>query len=200
MGVNTVVYLPTDVSARGAQDVIGILAGLDVKARKSDHSDTRFADVDGVEAKATSVESMTDIVIRAGKGHKLVDGDEVHSCSFHYGTRFRGKIWNMMYPKSTPFWIALSKKLIKFFGGIIVFRDSDYYRGKNIMTAKRSCPVDRYGFIPDDGAPFQRLQDAIMKVKPLTKGDLAAAWKLSAYSSYFEKDGFTEKAEERVRS
>ena len=178
MGVNCVVNLPVDVDEHDVAEVVGILAGLSPTWEET--SNGRFLRVDGAEGVATSVAGMSEVQLDwpKKKPGALVDGTDYHSASFHYSLREKGKIHNCFYPKSTPFWCAISRRLVWWFGGVVTFDDCSE---KDIYRSKRHCPVDRYGLIPNDGKPWTDYHNTLAVMEPLTLKDLKAAYKVAAY-------------------
>lgn len=186
MGANCVVELPVDVTARRLADVVGVLAGLSVRLREetSFGRHSVFADVSGAEDRATSISGMADIVLTPEKGSFLAHGAEVHSGTFHFCCRDGvgcGKISNHFGPTSTPFWCAISKRLVRFFGGRVIYNDCEAYSGRNVYAAKRSCPVDKHGLVPDDGEAWNKYERAVVALKPVTEADIVAAQKVAGY-------------------
>ena len=184
MGVNCNVYLPTDVGLDHVAQLAGILAGL--KAEQEDIGQhgrpcivTRVA---GARTNAKNgIDGMSDIVLTASDGETLVDGEDAHTAYFHYCSRRNGKVYNMLSPTSNVFWCAVSRGLVRWFGGIVVYNDCGYEKGKNVFRAKRGCPVDARGLIPDDGQPWNDYQTALFKVKPLTMRDIRTANTVAGY-------------------
>ena len=81
-------------------------------------------------------------------------------------------------------------------GGIVQFNDCGNEKSPNLFRRMRACPVDKYGLIPDDGKAWEKYNDALMKLKPLSRLDLKRGWKVAAYNANYKEDGITEKKEE----
>lgn len=193
MGLNCKAYIPTDVSGYDAIKVVGILAGLPSKRVKFDRSEGHGIEVHGTNLAASPVaDGMTTFSFEPGKGKKLVDNQESHTCTFHYGARKNGKIWNLLYPASTPFWCAVMKETVEWFGGILFYNDCSEKKN-NFFKARRFCPVDRYKFVPDDGAAWERYVSELAKMVPVTSLALRRATRVAGYADSYEKDGITEK-------
>jgi hypothetical protein len=183
MGSNCDVYLPPDVEPDKVARLAGILAGL--KATQQDigrgGDPTILTEVEGAGTKTCGISGMDAITLRAPDGLTLVDGETNHFASFHYCSRYNGRIYNKLYPTSNVFWCALSKRLVQWFGGVLIYNDCGYLKGKNVFRSKRHCPVDRHGLLSEDGPSWQKYQDALLKVKPLTMLDIEAANEVSGY-------------------
>lgn len=183
MGVNCYVRLATDVQAKDAALAIGVLAGL--PAVYKNQSDGRYwTTVDGANDKATESSGYSNIILQATSGNSLVDGEKSHFAAFFYCNRSNNKISNMLYPTSTPFWCAVGKRLVQFFGGEIVFSDCEAEKGLNVYRSKRHCPVDEHGLIPHDGEPWRDYHKAVAKLKPVTKSEMNAVGDRSGYPDY----------------
>jgi len=168
MGVNSNIYLPNDVRVRDVADVIGILAGLKpYKRHFGGGSDGWSCGVDGVEIKTTTSPEMVEIIIRGD----LVDGETVHFV--HYF--FENGNYRFLYPKATPFWIAIGKRLCKFFGGKIDYADCD--AGGINATWKKP----RKSNCPEDGRVWYNFEQAKLDLKPITKKDIIEANKWAGY-------------------
>jgi hypothetical protein len=195
MGCNVNIYLPPDVHGRDAVKVIGILAGLKPVRKNFDRGGGTYVDVAVAEEQASSVERMSELVIRAPKGSTLVDGDEQHNTSFHYSSRRNGKVFNLVMPTATPFWCAIGKNLIEWFGGVVQYNDCDVEKAPNVFRARRWCPTDKYGLLSQDGKSWERYQDELMQLRPLTSLELKRGRKVAAYADDFEADGITHKVD-----
>lgn len=195
MGCNTDIYLPTDAHGRDVVKVIGIFAGLKAVRKNFDRGGGTYVEVEGANETPSTVEGMSDLTIRASKGKTLVDGDGQHYCTFHYSARRNGKVFNLAMPTATPFWCAIGKSLIEWFGGVVQYNDCGSEKAPNVFRRKRYCPVDKYGLLPDDGAAWERYQDELMQLRPLTSLELKRGRKVAAYADDFEADGITHKVD-----
>ena len=177
MGVNSEVYLPSDVRVEDVADVLGILAGLKPQKKhfKSYGGDGFYVEVEGVEVKiCENVPSMVEIILSGD----LVDGEQGHCVSYHFECKRGGE--RMLYPKSTPFWIAVSKKLCKFFGGCIDYHDCD----AGGINARWKKPRKKNN--PDDGKPWNDLEKAKLALKPVSMKEIRDANKLAGYKTWPE--------------
>jgi hypothetical protein len=178
MGVDTCIYLEGDVKVQDVAEVIGIFAGL--KPYRYDHDDAWgnkdcwWTKVDGVEVKAGIV-SCAEIIITAPEGETLVDGEESHWVLYHFEPSDKESYMRLVMPRSTPFWIAVGKKLVKFFGGKMDYNDCDEKRVD--YRAKKPRRVN----CPQDGKEWEDFQTEMLNLKPVTVADLKAAQKYAAY-------------------
>jgi hypothetical protein len=69
-------------------------------------------------------------------------------------------------PRSTTFWCAIGKGLVKFFGGKIDYNDCD---SKKVDFSKKPFS-DRIN-CPSDGKPWQAFQEKLWNLLPLTSKD-----------------------------
>ena len=189
MGVDCRIQLPLDVPIEKVADAMGILAGLptQIKTLNNRGEIIRYPFVQGITYQMyDKTPGMVDILLNLEKAaviDVLVDGEKTHSVFFHHCSHDEpnGKVCNVMSPPSTPFWCAIGKRLVNFFGGRVIFDDSGYEKGTNVYTSKRHCPVDKWGRIPSDGKPWDKYQAALAKLSPLSSNDLESAKKYAAY-------------------
>ena len=187
MGVDSHIYLPTDIGPHYFADALGIFAGLPKKL--VDRNNVMACDVEGVETKPTFTPSMGEIILRAPKGHLLVDGEDTHEVNFHWGSRFKKEIWTLLSPRSTPFWVAVGTRLVDWFGGYLVYSDCGDFSGSNLYKGKRSHPVDDDWFLPHDGDAWTEYQTEASKLTKVTDRELRAAWKKASYQESFDPSG-----------
>ena len=173
MGVNALIKFSYDTEIDDVADVIGILAGLKPHKMEIGNGKAWAVRVDGAKAKGhVDIPQMADIVVTAPKGTRLIDGEQGHYCTWHWrGDNCKG--W-LLYPTSNAFWIAIGRRLVKFFGGSICYSDCD---GKVNYRAKR--PRRRNN--PSNGKEWQRFEQAMFDVKPLTKDEINQARQFAAY-------------------
>jgi hypothetical protein len=187
MGVDCHIYLPMDVDESNLGDAVGIFGGLPKKFVM--HERHVSCDVDGVQVKPTQFASMGEIVLSAPPGNRLVDGEMVHHCYFHWGSRFQKKLWIMLSQRSTPFWIAVGKRLVDWFGGFLVYNDCGDESGENLYEGRRSHPTDEDFMVPHDGESWDLYQKEVSGLQAVTTAELKAAWKKAAYREDFEPSG-----------
>jgi hypothetical protein len=114
MGVDTEIRLPPNVRLRDVAVVMGILAGLPKQWYNG------YIIVDGAKPRPGCSPETPEIELKG----KMVDGKEDHSVLFFYEGDHNGK-WRSMSPPSTPFWQAVGRGLVKFFGGELDLNDCD---------------------------------------------------------------------------
>jgi hypothetical protein len=194
MGVDCNIRLPLDVPIDEVGEVVAALAGVSFKvdefsAGGSDQRTLRVArfDKNNLEYVPSKYSpGMFDIILKNKKG--LADGEDTHTVYFFHCSHdcLDGKVYNVMSPHSTPFWCAMGKRLVEFFGGVVVFSDCDSEKGKNVYRRKRSCPVDKWGRIPSDGKVWQEYQDAIINMPKVSEKELREAWGVAAYRDRYD--------------
>jgi hypothetical protein len=153
MGVDTRIYLPPDVRVDDVAKVLGIIAGLKPSWHTSSPT-CRWVTVPGVEVKPTTVPRMPEIHLRG----KMV-GDDWITVTFHYEPD--GDPMRLLLPRSDAFWIAAGRKLVRFFGGHMMYQDID---DKVNYQALRPRPANN----PSTGQPWRDFQEDMMRVRPLT--------------------------------
>ena len=173
MGINVKIELPSDVRLHDVAMVMGVLVGFPKELKSlGDKSGSTYLEVKGIKIYSAVVPSCACISLASlGKGNMLFINDEV---MFHY--ELEGRDYRGMYPRATPFWIAMGRRLVEFFGGRVQFNDSigtewDLEEGR---------PRRRNN--PSDGREWQVFQDAMFAIKPLTFKELADAEKFSPYA------------------
>lgn len=177
MGVDVKLYVPPDVESGHVADFFAIKLGA-----KPKWNPEGWVDVEGnPRAEGVSVVSAMDHIYLGPAADKYVE----HPVrpSFHYASRFKGKNYNQLMMKSTPVRVALAVEAARFFGGVVVARDFD---PDDFLRFKRTAPVDKYGLIPDDGAPWERYQKALSKLKPLTNEEVVEAAHFAAYDDKWQ--------------
>lgn len=181
MGVDTNIRLPVNVRARNVADVIGILSGKKVVKVSMDKS--FYAKVEGVSAKGSDIAGLAEIVIdcpvsdAAQKARLEGNKNATPYCLFNYESHFNGKACFLMIPSSTPYWIAIGKGLIDFFGGSMDYNDCD---DKDVNYKKRE--KSRKENSPENDKPWEDFQNRLWNLKPLTEKDFDAAYKHAVYN------------------
>ena len=170
MGVNVHTKLPADVRLNDAADVIGILAGLPINEESGYLlvDGVRINSVDGGKREGKYFGGMPGMAEMHFEGD-MVDDEDLHFGLWHFegsgGTRFFG-------PRSTPFWIAICRRLVDFFGGELV-----YYDISGSLCDYRKIPrfsndvEDEYG----GSDLFLRMAERKRNLKPITLEELADA-------------------------
>ena len=184
MGVNVNIGLPNNAQLRDVANTIGILAGLKPVERALDNArDSFFIEVPGVSLRpcGPGLESCAYIDIRSPDGEKMVDGETDHSwLMFHFEMEMpsaddsdirdyaRG-----LLPSATPFWIAVGRRLVQFFGGWFIPNDCD---GKVELYI---APHYLNGAV--NGEAWDQQQRRIFELQPVTAKELKDAVKVAAY-------------------
>lgn len=183
MGVDLNLYLPLDVDEPWITDAVGVVAGLptEFKLHKDGLHEFWATDVEGVKLNSTGVPSMGSLDLEFPDKRPFLDGEIHHSASYHFATEQNGSFYNMLMVRSRPFWIAVARKVVRFFGGILRYQDSGTDTLPNLARFKRRCPTRKHGLLPNDGALWRRAQEALSKLKPITVRDLIKANKRAAY-------------------
>ena len=170
MGVNCMIYLPSDVRLHDLTKAMGVAAGFEKSKRPCGKS--FYVEVKGVKTSVMDVLPMCPNIIFEGM---TIDGESGHYVMFHGECSYGHGQWKLLMPRSTPFWIAMGKKLIETFGGKMDCNDCDE---KKINF---SLPKPRKYNDPEDDEPWEKLQQAIWDITPITQKDLIAARKYAAY-------------------
>lgn len=167
MGINTFVKLPDNVRLEDVAKVIGIAVGYKPETIASRNNPAvSWTEVNGVEIKTTSVPSMVNIVF--GGRH----------CSYFFEHESGGRL---VYTKSTSFWIAVSKRLVDFFGGEVDFNDCDE-SDVDYKKKANSSKINR----PSDGKAWYDFQARLLKVKPIHRDEVDDDY----YEYNYDDDGF----------
>lgn len=177
MGCDCRVYLPDNARLRDIQDVMGALLGF--KKEKNELSSGSWAaKIEGV--KIENGGSVPEMLILTGKvpdgPAKVARGDNGEGfMAFWHWEGTPG--FHQLSVKSTSFWITVGKKLVDFFGGYVDFNDCDNkekdYK-KKVKTKNENSP--------EDGKPWEKFQERIMAVKPITTAEFNANLKHAAYN------------------
>ena len=196
MSVDCNIRLPLDVPMDEVGNVVAALVGVPFKVEEfsAGGSDQKMLHVARFDKKGLKYvpskhsPGMFDIILKNKKG--LADGEDTHTVYFFHCSNdcYDGKVHNVMSPPSTPFWCAMGKRLVEFFGGVVVFSDAGCETGKNVCRRKRTCPVDKWGRIPSDGKVWQEYQDAIINMPKISEKELQAAWGVAAYKDPFDPE------------
>jgi hypothetical protein len=176
MGVDTQIHLPYSAQARHITQVIGILAGL-----PKTHDVHGYLEVQGAKLCPGTDFSPDILTIKLNSQEPMVDGETEHFCLlFMESTTDRGKL---LMPRSTPFWIAVGRELVDFFGGSMLYQDDsshevDYFRPSRDNTTEGRL----------DESNFYEMQKRIESVKPLTVQNLHDASKFAPYKDLPERE------------
>jgi hypothetical protein len=184
MGVNVRAQFSAGTRVNDVATVAAILLGAEPRKSMFNliNSDGGYsAKVTGVKVVPNNyIATMVDIVVPLNPENPLAaeiiktDGNAKgeYWLSYHFESGPMGE--PLIMPKNTPAKIALSKALVKFFGGTIDFNDSD--NSELDFKSPRKSDISA-----TDGKPWYSLQDRILAVKPLTQKDMDAVAKFAAY-------------------
>jgi hypothetical protein len=132
------------------------------------NSNAKMVEVEGIKVFVIeSVPSMVNLEIEG----ELIDGKSQHSVSFHFEYNSKGE--KGISPESTPFWIALSKKLVDFYGGKIDYKDTDLSDLDYEVKSQRRYVTHE---------TWQKNENAKFAIKPLTIMDLKEVENDAAFS------------------
>lgn len=176
MGVDCKITLPNSARLRDIANALGILAGLPVKLRNIPGSDGVFIDVEGVKTNPSTIPECAEIDLKGA----MVDGFSHHHVLYHFewegrgGGDIRTGQTRGIMPRSTPFWIAVAKKLVMHFGGDVDYSDCD----------SSECDLS-YPENPLNGAVNGRAWDehqrSIFALAPVNEADMQEAAQYAAY-------------------
>ena len=168
MGVDCRITLPDKVRIRDVADVIGMLLGQKWELAPLDSHGSKHLKVEGVSVRNSSVDACADIFVgdRRFFYHFEWSGGSFGNRDIHCG---RGLIL-----RSTAENIALAVALVQFFGGFVDFQDCDE---SDCDFAWPEQPDIR----PNDGEAWERFQQRMAAVRPLTKADIAKYKSVAAY-------------------
>ncbi len=161
MGVDTRITLPGDVRVDDAATVIGILAGL--QKTKREFTGGWSVHAEGMKVSSYTIDGLAPCAHIEFPGHDLMWHFEVD-----HGKR-------LISPRSTPFWLAVGKALVDFFGGTIDYQDSD------ATEVDYEAHTPRLHNDPDDDGPWDAFQEAIFALQPLTRNNIKAMREHAAY-------------------
>lgn len=179
MSVDCNIALPGRVEVDDVANVIGVLAGLPVRLEPLGE-DSIVSRVDGVKIETSDVHGMVQITLSG----ELADGEHTHFVYYHFegtfgrstygGRRYQHEGVRSLSPRSTPFWVAIAKRLVDFFGGWVDYDDCD------------DCDLDyslpeRPNISPHDGKPWEQFHRNVAALKPITKQDMKAAAEWASY-------------------
>lgn len=170
MGVDTRIYLPDDVRVKDVATVMGIAAGLPFEKIYL-KNDGWYVECQGVSVGSTSFPEMVEIEINGN----MVDGENMHHVNYHFEVSDSKRThYRLLISRSTAFWIMIGKRLVDFFGGELDYSDSD----------KSEVDYSAYHVYinnPEDNAPWQKLQERMTLVTPISQAELEQADLIAAY-------------------
>lgn len=164
MGVDTRIYLSPGARVKEVAEVIGLAAGL--PGRWEESGSTRWYAVPGVRVSSNSgLPECCDIewVDQNGEGRRVL---------YHFEAGGHG--CKLLMPRSTPFWIAIGRRLVDFFGGWIDYQDCD----EEDMDYRQPL---QYHCCPEDGEPWKSFRQRMSEVQPITRSEYERSKQYAAY-------------------
>lgn len=179
MGVNCRIHLPDSCRVDVVANVMGALAGLPVTRHplnSPSHPRAWSAHVEGAVVSNTNTPSMARIMLTATGDRKLFDGEPLHHTFYHFESSWGQHGGRVMLPRSFAFWIAIGRRLVDFFGGVLDYQDCDDSEMDYVGLDK-----GRKMNSPETGKPWQNLQERIAAIVPITKAEWRACDVFAAY-------------------
>lgn len=132
MGVDCKIMLPHNVALRDVADVIGILSGVPkekLTLNSRSHPGARYVAIPNVvlESCGDHLPQCANIIVEESKlsdAARRARGDNGNPfVIYHFEpSGFDGRL---LLPRSTAYWIAVGRGLVRFFGGKLVYSDCD---------------------------------------------------------------------------
>lgn len=171
MSVNTQIYLPHDVEVHDVANVIALASGLTYVLRPTRNSNQTVVYIPRMSVTMSSGNFPMAKIKVVGQ---LADGQNSHEVYYHFEDCEFPEYSRLLMPVSSPYWLAIGKRLIDFFGGLLIFDDCD--REKFIERPK---PIAHY----DSGNDEQYLarQRAFLGVHKLTATEIDDMRQHAAY-------------------
>ena len=173
MGVDTLIYLPTNCSVCNIANVMAAYAGLKAEKKIFSSNDGYYVEIEtGVSVKNSHLPGCVGINMTGD----VVDGEKNHYVLFHYEASYKDEARFLLMPRSTKFWIAIGYNLVKFFGGELIYQDiSDetFDYGEPVKSLKENRP--------SDNQEWYDLQNRILAIKPLTQEEIDFFQDVAAY-------------------
>lgn len=172
MGVGARITLPGFVCLRDAADVLGILAGAVQERGTLNNTDGAWY----VHAADVETKPSGDTLPECARIHlnfTAVDGHDKHFVLYHFEWGHDGT--RGLMPRSTPFWLAVGKGLVDFFGGQLDYNDCDD------EDVDYEVPAQIQYANLDSDARWQRFQEAKWALKPVSREDMDA---MAAHAAY----------------
>lgn len=161
MGVASIIRLTPQVELRNVVEALGILLGEPWKW------EPRHRWVEVENCKATGCVTMPEFA-------NIRIGSDPIKLGWLYHFEGENGNWRLMLPSSTARNIVLGRALVSLFGGEICYQD---YNDK--AKFKRPVPAWLKGKYSDQ--KFEAKHQALSKLKPITKEQIAAMEKYAAY-------------------
>ena len=171
MGMNCKITLPAACRLRDVADVIGALAGLPVQRQYFETCPGWITRVEGVECSSYAqlgLEGCAKIQYQ-----NPMDGLD-HQIMYHFEWGKDGS--RGLMPSSTPFWIAIGRGLVDFFGGSVDYNDCD---DSDVDYQKPEQP----DIHAEDDEEWYSLQERKLAVKRITKAEIKELAKVARYGA-----------------
>lgn len=194
MGVSCVLTLPAAARIEDVADVMAALAGFPMQ-KLYFHNDPKGGWSAGHKyphpyltvkpcGDTFCLPACANITITAPEGEELADGERAHFVMYHFEGGAKGE--RLMLPPSTPFWIAVMRGVIDFFGGTLAYDDCD-----DKISYRKSARKDIHA---SDGEQWYQLQKRKLAVNPITQAQYDFAFPLAAYPRAAKAKLFAEAA------
>lgn len=165
MSANTRIFLPSDVRSLDVAKAVAILAGLPP-------SSTEYGlTVKGLELSSSTPGAAVEFILRG----PMVDGAREHQFSLSYENSDYPGHDRGIYVLSTAFWVAIGRRLIKLFGGVLHYTDCGDTEPEESNLRLWAYPREA------DDAGRLALASRIYKLQPLTIEEMNSAADYSYY-------------------
>lgn len=177
MGVDINCYLPDSVSIEDAATALARLAGLPIE--RHEMTTGWYATVPGVATVGLpGLPSCAEIRFER-------DGEQRHVL-WHWDANLQGH--RLLAPRSTAFWIAVCRGLIDFFGGMMIYNDCNDHTDPATGATRFDYEQPDRGWEanhPSTGEPWQRLQERLLALPPLTPEEIRQWDTQAAYTGRY---------------
>ncbi len=176
MGVDTQIRLPGNVRIERVAEVMGKLVGLKSQIEAVEGSSSPgYLRVAGLSFTSPLHAPSLACIHLAGIQEPGLGWRRGESTAMAYYNFESDGSSRSLHVKSTAFWIAVARGLVDFFGGSVVYQDSDGAVGYSVP--EKSDQLNQ----ADDGDAFYDLERRIHEIKPLTAEAFTAALQHAAY-------------------
>lgn len=170
MGIDTHIYLFSNVTARNVVNVIGVLGGCRPYKKHFDdkHPSNGWSTwVEGASLETTGCPEMARMVFRPDRGDFAHGGSDWASAFYHWEPSAPYRSMRLLSPQCCDHWIAIGVCLVRMFGGHVDFNDSD---SSDVDFQVPMKPDDEVS--PSDGAAWYAFQETLLALKPLSRDDI----------------------------
>lgn len=164
MGVSCHITLPDRVRVQDVAEVMGLLAGMKAEERPFTSSDGTYLQVPGVRVRSTGQAELCHITFE----HE----DEWYSATYFFEWEAGGR---GIIVGSYPFWIALARRLVDFFGGSVDYSDCDD------VDCDYSAP-EQPGIAARTDEDWHLMKRRKRELRPLTPEEIEAVGRAAAYA------------------